>query len=177
MDPDHIATNLDCSFCHTTATFAGGTWDHQGITNNCVSCHDGVIATGSAPQGPNDHFVTVQDCNACHSTQSWAANDYVHDNNGDYPGDHDGNVGCLSCHEDNDETINYPRQIYAGTCAGCHANDYKEGPHKKYEDPSIKYQVGELTDCSGACHVYNNPSSMTIVKTRNNKHDADDDDF
>jgi predicted CXXCH cytochrome family protein len=175
-NPDHITTALDCSLCHTTATFVGGTWDHQGITGNCVSCHDGVIATGSEPQGPGDHFITVQECNACHTTQSWVANDYTHLNNGDYPGDHRGNVGCTSCHQDNDENISY-RFNYPGTCAGCHANEYKTDPHKKSESPEIKYTVSELRDCAGACHVYTNANFNVIKKTRNNEHNTNDEDF
>ena len=173
LSPDHIPTALDCSFCHTTATFAGGIFDHQGISGDCGSCHDGTIAIGKS----GDHFDTVQECNACHSTDGWAPIDYTHLVNGDYPGDHNGNVGCISCHEDNDENIAYPTSAYAGTCAGCHANDYEEGPHKHYENPSTKYTVGELQDCAGACHVYDSPSSNTIQKTRNGEHEANDKEF
>jgi hypothetical protein len=177
LSPDHILTTLDCSFCHTTATFVGGMWDHQGINGNCGSCHDGTIATGSAPQGPNDHFVTVAECNDCHSTQAWAPINYTHPSNSDYPGDHNSTVGCGSCHDDNDENISYPTQAYAGTCAGCHANDYKTGPHKKYENPQTHYTVSELRDCAGACHVYTNSNETTIQKLRNSKHKASDRDF
>jgi cytochrome c5 len=173
LSPNHIPTALDCHFCHTTATFADGSWDHQGINGNCTSCHDGTIATGKG----GNHFDTTQECNACHSTQNWAANDYTHLNNGDYPGDHRSNVGCIDCHQNNDENINYPTQTYAGTCAGCHANDYKTGPHKKSENPDIKYTVSELRDCAGACHVYTNANFNVIKKTRNNEHNTNDGDF
>jgi hypothetical protein len=172
LSPNHIPTNLDCYFCHTTATFADGSWDHQGVNGNCTSCHDGTIATGK----DGNHFDTTQECNACHTTQSWAANDYTHLQNGDYPGDHRGNVGCISCHKNNNENISYPFN-YPGTCAGCHANDYKTGPHKKSENPDIKYTVSELRDCAGACHVYTNGNFNVIKKTRNNKHNTNDGDF
>ena len=41
----------------------------------------------------------------------------------------------------------------AGTCAGCHAKDFKPDAHPKTSSgPS--YTVSELDNCSGACHVY-----------------------
>ncbi|MGD8572250.1 MAG: hypothetical protein PVG89_12710 [Gammaproteobacteria bacterium] len=131
--PDHIDTNLDCSNCHTTATFVGASWDHEGITGNCVSCHDGSSATG---QG-RDHFNTTEDCNACHVTTGWAPVDYNHPNSSDYPGDHNGNVGCISCHRQNDQTISYRFPQYAGTCASCHANDFDAGEHRGGLDANL----------------------------------------
>ncbi|MDT8385654.1 MAG: cytochrome c3 family protein, partial [Gammaproteobacteria bacterium] len=98
--------------------------DHQGITGNCASCHDGNTATGQ----PGNHFVTTEDCNVCHSTNGWApANNYTHANNSDYPGDHNSRLGltCSSCHTDNDETIRYPSPTYAPFCAACHERDFE----------------------------------------------------
>ena len=124
--PDtHIPTSLDCHYCHTTATFVGGTWDHQGITDGCSACHDGVIAIGSEPQGPKDHFVTAQECNVCHSTQGWSPIDFTHATDSDYPGDHFNNLGCISCHDDNDENIAFPSPLYAPDCAACHEDDFE----------------------------------------------------
>jgi hypothetical protein len=169
-NPDHIVTSLDCSNCHTTATFVGGTWDHQGITGGCLSCHDGVTATGNSPSPQGNHFTTVQECNICHSTQTWAPIDFTHQDP-DYPGDHNSNVGCISCHKNNSETITYPSPPpLAPACAGCHANDYEPGPHKKQENPDIKYTVGELANCAGACHIING-------ETRNGEHRVNDRDF
>jgi len=122
----HIPTDLDCHFCHTTATFVGGTWDHQGINGNCVSCHDGNTATGKG----RDHFDTTADCNICHSTNGWAPIDYTHARNTDYPGDHNANLACSRCHTDNSQTINYPSPRYAPLCAACHERDYDAGEHR-----------------------------------------------
>ena len=123
--PTHVPTNLDCSNCHTTATFVGASWDHTGITGNCISCHDGTTATGKG----NGHFQTIEDCNACHVTNGWAPVDYNHPNNSDYPGDHNGNVGCTSCHRQNNANITFQFN-YPGTCAACHANDFDAGEHR-----------------------------------------------
>lgn len=122
--PTHVPTNLDCSNCHTTATFVGASWDHTGITGNCILCHDGTTATGKG----NGHFQTNEDCNACHLTTGWAPVDYNHPNNSLYPGDHNGNVGCTSCHRQNNQDITFQFN-YPGTCAACHANDFDAGEH------------------------------------------------
>jgi len=152
MSPNHIPTSQDCSVCHTTATFVGGTWDHQGITGGCGACHDGATATGNSPQGPNDHFITMAECNACHSTQGWAPINFTHANNGDYPGNHGQNLGCWSCHRNNDENISYPSTRYAPFCAACHERDFeRKGRHNGGENGTVE----QNKDCSGGgtgCH-------------------------
>jgi hypothetical protein len=94
------------------------------------------------------------------------------------PLDHRDNLQCIDCHLTNADLINWRFASYQPDCAGCHANDYKSGPHKKTESPDTKYLVGELSDCSGACHVYTNPSLTTIKKDRPGpKHRISDGDF
>jgi hypothetical protein len=53
---------------------------------------------------------------------------------------------------------------YKPDCAGCHSNQYKSDPHTKYGN--VKYTVGELRNCSGACHVYTSSTLTTISKSR-----------
>ena len=50
-------------------------------------------------------------------------------------------------------------------------------PHKKFENPDTKYNVSELRDCSGACHIYTDSSLTTIEKTRNSEHRVSDSEF
>jgi hypothetical protein len=152
MSADHLPTSLDCSACHTTTSFAGATFDHQGITDGCSSCHDGFTATGSEPQGLNAHFITMAECEACHSPQGWAPIDFTHIAASHYPGDHARNLGCRSCHEDNDEDIAYPHAQYAPDCAGCHANDFRR---KDKHIGGSNGTVEQNRDCSGGgrgCH-------------------------
>jgi hypothetical protein len=169
-DTIHQNTTGDCISCHTTATFVGGAFNHQGIVVSCATCHDGAIAIGQS----GNHFETTQACDACHSTQGWAPIDFTHQSI-NYPGDHNSNVGCISCHKNKRETINYPSAL--PLCAGCHERDYEPGPHKWYENPSTKYPVSELADCAGACHVYSDATLNTRVKTRNSEHRVSDRDF
>ena len=85
-NPAHIPTTEDCRMCHNTEVFAGATFDHQGIVNNCASCHNGDTATGKA----NNHVPTNSDCVECHQTTGFIPATF----------DHVGIVdNCQSCHD------------------------------------------------------------------------------
>ena len=158
----HIASSNQCDACHTTIAWLPATFDHNDVTpGSCNSCHDGIIATG-VDQG---HFQTSQSCDACHSSNFWAPDMFVHSSS-TYPGDHAGNLMCTSCHQSNGENVTWSAPVYQPDCAACHANDYKLGPHKKYENPDTSYSVSELRDCSGACHTYTDSTLSTIKKLR-----------
>jgi len=74
---------------------------------------------------------------------------------------------CTACHQSNTEQVAWQNAAFQPDCAGCHANDYKRDPHKKHENPDVRYTVSELRDCTGACHVYTNSALTTILKRRN----------
>ena len=59
-----------------------------------------------------------------------------------------------------------PAPQYQPDCAGCHASNFRSGPHDKTLQ-GTKYTVSELRNCSGACHVYTNATLTTISRTRN----------
>jgi hypothetical protein len=73
--------------------------------------------------------------------------------------------------------INWQFAAYQPNCAACHADNYESGPHKKVDIPTIRYTVGELQDCSGACHVYTDASLTVIQEIRNNQHRVSDSAF
>jgi hypothetical protein len=83
---------------------------------------------------------------------------------GGYPGDHRVALTCLSCHTTNTDAATWRAPAYKPDCAGCHAGNFKQDSHKKYLD--VKYTVGELRNCSGACHYYTNSSMTTILTKR-----------
>ncbi len=57
-------TDLECDACHTTLTWAGAVFTHQGVTGNCAECHNGTAATGM----PANHIpVGTTPCEGCHS--------------------------------------------------------------------------------------------------------------
>jgi len=156
-NPAHIPTSLDCSSCHTTATFLGGTWVHDSTTaNNCNSCHfDGSVAKRYKLSG---HLNTTEQCDVCHTTNAWAPTDFTHSSQGNYPGNHRRDPGCTGCHKGSISSginsDNYPNQLrYAPFCAGCHANDFdRKGDHIGGENGTIE----QNKDCAGSgCHRVN----------------------
>jgi hypothetical protein len=65
----HIASTNNCAACHNTISFRPQMhFDHAEVMGTCVSCHNGVIATGmTIPPHPR----TNQNCAACHTVISW----------------------------------------------------------------------------------------------------------
>lgn len=133
---DHWVTSFDCRDCHSTITFLGGTWKHDGnATNNCDSCHNNTspAPNGGAKAKPNTgHINTNLQCDSCHTTARWSPTNFVHDPKGNYPGDHRQATNCVDCHGN---TVTTPF-VYrsppplAPFCAGCHENDFEpKGDH------------------------------------------------
>ncbi len=153
--PTHLTTGLDCSSCHTTASFVGGAWIHDSAAvNNCDSCHS---PGGGATPKSSGHLSTNEQCDVCHTTNGWAPTNFSHSPGGNYPGDHRRDPGCNGCHKgaigSGINSGNYPdRLAYAPFCAGCHAGDFeRKGDHIGGENGTI----AQNKDCSGGgrgCH-------------------------
>jgi len=162
----HIQTLAQCDDCHTTTAWSPANFDHAAVTGSCDSCHNGTTATGE-DQG---HFVTTgRDCNYCHSSNAWVPTLFMHASPG-YSGDHNVQLACTDCHGGNTEIVTWPFAAYQPDCAGCHAGDFQSGPHKKYENPDTSYLVSELSDCTGACHVYTDATMTRIQRSRSGEH-------
>jgi hypothetical protein len=133
---------------------------------SCATCHNGSTARGKTA----GHFITTQSCDGCHRAGvAWTpVTTYTH-KNAAYKA-HRSSVTCNDCHKTNNEVIAWQFAGYKPDCAGCHAGDFKQGPHKKVESPVIYYNVMELKNCSGSCHVYTNSTMTTISKSRTGKH-------
>lgn len=63
----HIPGSDNCLDCHTTSAWAPARFTHEGIVDNCGSCHNGTTATGKTP----DHISTTNMCEACHVVTGW----------------------------------------------------------------------------------------------------------
>ena len=166
--PGHVQTTGECDACHSTSTWVGASFDHNNVTGLCSSCHNGSTSTGK----PATHFVTTLDCDRCHYTTRWVPLVLFRHDSPDYPGDHRTATQCVDCHTTNNQTIAWKYPAYKPECAGCHANDYRQGEHRKTDNPQTYYTVSELRDCSGACHIYTDTSLTTISRTRNSQHRA-----
>jgi len=161
-DPQHLQTSASCDLCHSTLAWEPAIFDHSDVApGSCSSCHDGVTATGQNP----GHFQTMRSCDECHDTTFWQPDLFAH-SSPSYPGDHSGGLICTDCHQGNAEPVTWTSPAYQPDCAGCHANDFRSGPHKKHENPDVSYTVAELADCTGSCHIYTDSSLSSISTLR-----------
>ena len=161
-----MQTTASCDTCHRTTAWLPATFSHVAVTpGTCAQCHNGTNATGK----PGGHFSTSRSCDNCHTTTAWTPARYTHTSPAYSP--HSSGVTCIGCHRGNTETISWQFGGYAGSCAGCHAGDYKQGSHKKTEVPTtIFYTVDELRNCAGSCHQYTDSTFSTILRSRSGEH-------
>lgn len=143
-NPNHVqaAFPTDCSFCHSTVTWAGAKFDHNAFSNfpltgahvnaacsqchingkfagtprDCASCHLPDYQKTTNPNHAQAGFPT--DCSVCHSTASWAGAKFDHSQTL-FPltGAHV-NVACATCH------VNGVFKGLSTACVSCHLKDY-----------------------------------------------------
>ena len=154
----HIQTSASCDTCHGTLAWKPVRLDHSTLTANCGSCHNGASATGKS----SAHLITQRDCALCHRYADWTVITFVH-GSASYPGDHRTALACISCHTSNTDQIPYRSPADAGSCGGCHAQDFRPDVHVKTLGGE-KYTASELRNCSGACHVYSDATLTTVSK-------------
>ena len=164
MPANHVPTAAQCDTCHGTLGWKPAKVDHTTLTANCASCHNNNIALGV----PTVHMTTRLDCATCHSYPDWTLVRFTH-TAGAYPGDHKAAPTCVTCHTSNTDQIPWPSPADAGSCAGCHAKDYKPAAHPKTSG-GVLYTASELHDCRGACHVYSDATLKSIVKLQPGPH-------
>ena len=154
----HVTTNAPCDSCHkTTVSFAGTRVNHNSLIAPCASCHNGTTAPGP----DNRHLRTTLPCDTCHRTTTWTLVIYRH-SSPFYP-DHKMTIACSACHTTNAQTIAWKFAAYKPDCAACHAASFRPQAHTKFVKPTaIPYTVGELKDCTGACHIYTDKMLTTI---------------
>jgi nitrate/TMAO reductase-like tetraheme cytochrome c subunit len=136
LSPAHIPylPGADCSACHSSSTYAAGTFGpsnmtqarHAFVTTNCVTCHEKGVsfymgAANPALQGrPADHTsgtMLTGNCGSCHTTANW--------NSGSLPAGHmpnPGNQGCSVCHiaaPANYKTLAANAVLHTGIGSGC----------------------------------------------------------
>ena len=163
--------------------------------NNCNNCHKNGPATKvSLTTHMNISGVTNSgSCEACHSVSGWTpTKPYSHSSL--LYSNHSGNPACTLCHigsPPSQPIVGAPHKgsaAYKGavstfsgaaqgtkSCAWCHSQQFKAGSHKKTQSPTtVLYTVGELVDCSGACHEYTNNTFATVKTNRTGHHHSTD---
>jgi hypothetical protein len=108
-------------------------------------------------------MLTQRDCVSCHSYPDWSRIGYRHVSAA-YPGEHRKQLSCVACHKSNSEPIAYRAPASAGTCGGCHSQDFQPNAHPKIAKAD-HYSAAELGNCSGACHIYADSTRTKITKS------------
>ncbi len=178
LTPKHIpyTSGTDCSSCHTSSTYAVGTFGpmnmtqakHAFVPTTCNTCHEAGLsfymgAASPALQGrPADHtsanMAKPNDCSGCHTTANWNSNSM--------PAGHmpnPANTACNTCHTGATATpANYALLAansvlhtgITGNCIQCHGATqltfYNNNDNPK---PQVAKHIPYLaaTDC-GSCH-------------------------
>ena len=160
LPTNHVPSAAQCDTCHGTLGWKPALMDHSTLTLNCVSCHNNTVALGVTVA----HMTTRLDCSTCHSYPDWATWHFLH-SSAAFPGQHRAALVCAACHTSNSEQIPWPAPAYAGSCGGCHAARYQPAMHPRTTD-GLLYTIGELHDCTGACHVYSDATQRTVVRSQ-----------
>jgi hypothetical protein len=132
----------------------GTALSHAGVTANCASCHNGVLAPGKGPS----HVSSNNLCQNCHTTTAWLPARFEHQgvtascvtchNGALAPGKPTRHVqttqDCEACHN----TLNWQAVVFShvgvnGTCLSCHNGITATGKQPQH--------VMTTQDC-GACH-------------------------
>ncbi|MDE2306502.1 MAG: hypothetical protein KGL34_13135 [Gammaproteobacteria bacterium] len=93
----------------TLGVAAGAIPSHAGVTANCASCHNGVLASGKPP----GHVQSNSSCENCHTTIAWLPATF----------DHRGVIGaCSTCHNGvtapGKPPLHVPTALECGACHG-----------------------------------------------------------
>src|SRR5579871_4631445 len=186
LTPSHIPylSGTDCSSCHSSSTYAAGTFGpmnmtqakHAFVPSSCNTCHEAGLSLymGSASpalQGrPADHtsaqMAAPNDCSGCHTTANW--------NSTLMPAGHmpnPGNQACATCHTGDLSTaagyaqlagISVLHTAITNNCQLCHGGP--SGPLSFYNNNDNPKAAAGLTpphipylngsDCS-VCHTSN----------------------
>ncbi|MDE1922819.1 MAG: hypothetical protein KGI55_05295, partial [Gammaproteobacteria bacterium] len=185
LTPSHIPylAGTDCSSCHSSSTYAVGTFGpmnmtqakHAFVPTACDTCHEAGLsfymgAANPALQGrPADHTTAAMaapnDCGQCHTTANWNSNVM--------PAGHmpnPGNQACSVCHTAISSTlasyatlasISVLHTGITGGCAQCHGDtktqltfyNNNDNPKAAILTPSHIPYLAG-TDC-GSCHTAN----------------------
>ena len=109
--PNHFYTIAACDDCHTEFNWVNARMDHTVVTGTCVSCHNGVLATGKSA----NHVQSSNQCDDCHITIAWSPARFDHS---------DVTGPCMSCHNGIIATGKPAGHVpTTDDCSGCHTTN------------------------------------------------------
>ncbi len=166
----HLPTTQDCYLCHSAAAadFTTSIFSHQGISSNCVSCHNGSAnnVAANAVGEPNDsvHTGIDGDCSICHNTVAWAPQDVDHTRSDVL------SVRCDSCHNGNFEPgipgKNQGHTATSSDCSVCHKTTTFVGGMVDHSSPQVtSVRCDSCHNGTDATGVSDHPTNKHIPTT------------
>jgi hypothetical protein len=163
----HIPISTGCENCHSTTTWKAK-FDHTTTSAACISCHDGVNATGQLSLSGR-HIPASTTCNNCHVTTSW----YRPAEKMDHTDATAAGKSCATCHNGTDATNKGQKHILSSSnCVSCHKTNFANWIVAKgnmdHTDPTVAGAT--CFSCHDGAHADVNPISgktLTHLKTSN----------
>jgi len=145
----------ECTSCHIKSSLQPILGTPHGQNQTCTQCHSQDSTW--LPSMPIKHINITQDitkksCSSCHGDKLKKIPDfftkYSHSKKGKFS-DNAHNFGnqCSKCHFKNSDAIKWKEQKkFSGSCASCHASDFKIEDNEEHEDG-----LDETFECDD-CH-------------------------
>ncbi len=161
-NPNHVAANLstDCQTCHTTASWQGGSFDHnqtrfsltgahqtvacqnchtngnyQLVYQNCYQCHQSDFQQTTNPNHVTGNF--NHDCTQCHTSTAWSPATFNHSTtNFPLTGAHVSQQ-CQSCHTNGNYHIVYQ------DCYQCHQSDFQQATNPNHVTGNFSHNCAQ----------------------------------
>jgi hypothetical protein len=171
--PNHVAYSFgqNCEQCHDTLDWNDAVFDHTGIVNACVTCHQTDYDNATNPNHVAMGLSTT--CQQCHDTVDW--------HNATF--DHTGVVnGCSNCHMPEYNATTNPKHSTAGygtDCETCHDTlDWNNGQfnHPQFPIKSGKHKNFDCVDCHLTPPTYTQFSCTHCHDHSKSKMDGEHDD-
>jgi len=147
-DPDHVQDGFleECEACHSTASWAGGFFNHErqlaGTVIVCSDCHQDDYDRTTRPDHSAAGFPI--ECERCHNTRSWYGSYFEHDQEffPIFSGRHSGEWNdCDECHTNSSDFTDF-------SCLGCHPHSDRNKTDDDHSDePEYFYDSIECLRC------------------------------
>ena len=107
----HVTTRASCDDCHTDNSWAAIRMDHADVTQDCVTCHNGIKYTGK----PSNHIQSSDTCDDCHLQVSWIPARFDHFGVTD---------NCVFCHNGTTAIGKHINHVTSNdVCDDCHTTN------------------------------------------------------
>ena len=160
-----VSSGQTCGDCHTAGgSFALATVDHSGFGTlaapnpsiDCISCHDGTIATGK----PSGHLVTTEQCSACHEPQSDSFLGAGYDHSSLSIVGMSSTPTCASCHDGSAATGQSVTHVptTGQDCLVCHGTGFSS-----FALPTFDHSAAGITNNCTSCHDGKSHDGVIVI--------------